>query len=67
MDSNITKHDIDLCRKILEEAEPYTEEEILQGDENADEKRLRAFRAKVLLEHYGLSLTDKNDYGNITV
>ena len=23
MDSNITKHDIDLCRKILEEAEKY--------------------------------------------
>lgn len=62
---NITKHDVDIWRKAIETAEPYTKEEILQGSEDADEKRLAAYRAKVLLEHFGLSLSDKTDYGDI--
>ena len=65
MDSNITKKLIDDCRLALKKAKPYTEEEIFDGSEESDGARRKATFAKNILEHYGLSLTDVNDYGDI--
>ena len=68
MGSNITRADIDDMRKDLNSAVPYTEEEIYNGIKEGcgDPKRRAAMYAKLALEELGLSLTDPNDYGNIT-
>lgn len=64
MDLDITKADIDNYRLALKKAEPYSLEEIFSGEETGgDYDRRRATYAKALLEHFGLSLTDENDYG----
>lgn len=63
---NITKKLIDECRLALKEATPYTDEEIFDGSEESDGVRRKATCAKNILEYLGLSLTDPNDYGNIT-
>ena len=63
---DITKSKIDECRQALKDAEPYTEEELFSGSEKSDGARRKATHAKNILEHLGLSLTDTNDYGNIT-
>ncbi len=63
---SITRKLIDECRLALKEAEPYTEEEIFNGSEESDGARRKATYAKNILEKLGLSLTDPDDYGNIT-
>ena len=66
MDLNITREFIDKCRLALKGATPYTDEEIFDGSEESDGARRGATAAKNILEYLGLSLTDPNDYGNIT-
>lgn len=61
----ITRKQIDECRDALKKAKPYTEKEIFDGSEESDGARRKATYAKNILEHFGLSLTDENDYGNI--
>ena len=63
---SITKSEIDECRQALREAKPYTEEELFSGSEKSEGARRKATHAKNILEHLGLSLTDPDDYGNIT-
>ena len=63
---SITKELIDECRSALKKAVPYTEEEIFDGSEESDGARRQATCAKNILEHLGLSLTDPDDYGNVT-
>lgn len=66
--TSITKAEIDEMRQDLRAAKPYTEEEIVNGikEGEGDPKRRLAMYAKLALEQLGLSLTDPNDYGNIT-
>lgn len=68
MASNITKAEIDEMRAALRSAEPYSEEEIINGipEGSGDAERRLAMYAKLALEQLGLSLTDETDYGNIT-
>ncbi len=63
---DITRKLIDECRLALREAKPYTEEEIFDGSEESDGARRKATAAKNILKHLGLSLTDPDDYGDIT-
>ena len=66
MASTITRKTIDKCRQALKTANPHSDAEISLVDKDEDEARIKATFAKNVLEHYGLSLTDPNDYGNIT-
>lgn len=68
MTSNITKAEVDEMRAALRLAEPYSEEEIINGipEGSGEADRRLAMYAKLALEQLGLSLTDENDYGNIT-
>lgn len=66
MDSIITKAKIDECREALKKATPYSDDELCTYDGKEDAARRKATYAKDILEHFGLSLTDPTDYGNIS-
>lgn len=66
MDSIITRAKIDECREALKKAAPYSDDELCLYDGEEDAARRKATYAKGILEHFGLSLTDSNDYGNIS-
>ena len=67
MGLTITRAKIDDCREALKRAEPYGEEEMCIYDGRHDDgARRKATHAKNILEHLGLSLTDPDDYGDIT-
>jgi hypothetical protein len=65
MDSSISRAEIDQYRAILKQFEPYTEEELSVLDREVDSGRRQATFAKNILESYGLSTDDENDYRNI--
>lgn len=68
MDLNITKSDVDGLRNIIKNNKPYDEDDpaLSMFDGEYDANRMQATTAKRILQHLGLSLTDMNDYGNIT-
>ena len=66
MDLTITKAEINELRKAIQAAVPYTDEELCVLDGYDSAARRKATFAKNILVYFNLSLTDPNDYGNIT-
>lgn len=63
---NITRKTVDDCRQALKVAKPYSDAELFSGTEQSDGDRRKATYARNILEQLGISLTDPNDYGDIT-
>lgn len=65
---NITRRQIDEMRECLKLYKPYADNDpvLHTYDAECDENRMKATKARRILEDLGLDLFDTSDYGNIT-
>lgn len=63
MESSLSKEEIEMYRRWYAESEPYTEKEIdaIPFDGDLDYMKLKAWRAKTLLEWNGIPLVADDD------